>query len=168
MSRKASISHADALAQHLEHYKTDMGSMPEALVQLAEASPEVFSAYSSMRTAMLKSEEDGAALPLKYKHLVLVVLDAIRDEPIGIVNHTRAAMLAGLTLQELIEGILLGIIVYGMPAWGKTGRKAVDFAREYEKELKAKAASAARAAKPKAAKPRAAKPKVAKPAAAKS
>ena len=29
-----------------------------------------------------------------------------------------------VTVDELTEGILLGIIVYGMPAWGKTGRKA--------------------------------------------
>jgi len=34
--------------------------------------------------------------------------------------------------------------VYGTPAWGKVGRKAVDFAVTYEKELAAKAAKAAK------------------------
>jgi alkylhydroperoxidase/carboxymuconolactone decarboxylase family protein YurZ len=125
----------DSLAKHADHYKS-MGAMPEALAQLAEAAPEVFDTYSRMRAALLKSEADGAALPLKYKHLILVVLDAIRDEQIGIINHTRAAMMAGLTKEELAEGILLGIIVYGMPAWGKTGRKAVEFAKGYSEELK--------------------------------
>ena len=127
----------EALARHAEHYKS-MGALPEALAQLVDASPEVFDAYSKMRAALLKPESEGAALPLKYKHLILVVLDAIRDEPIGIVNHTRAAMLHGLTVDELTEGILLGIIVYGMPAWGKTGRKAVDFAKGFAEELKQK------------------------------
>jgi alkylhydroperoxidase/carboxymuconolactone decarboxylase family protein YurZ len=128
----------EALARHAEHYKS-MGQLPEALADLVDASPEVFDAYSKMRAALLKPETAGAALPLKYKHLILVVLDAIRDEPIGIVNHTRAAMLHGLTVDELTEGILLGIIVYGMPAWGKTGRKAVGFAKEFARELSGKA-----------------------------
>jgi alkylhydroperoxidase/carboxymuconolactone decarboxylase family protein YurZ len=135
----------EIIARHTHHYMTDMGAMPEALLQLAEYAPEAFDAYSSLRTALLKSDADGAALPLKIKHLILVVLDAIRDEPIGIINHTRAAMMAGLTRAELVEGLLLGIIVYGTPAWGKVGRKAVDFAVTYEKELAAKAAKAAKA-----------------------
>ncbi|ABE36468.1 putative carboxymuconolactone decarboxylase [Paraburkholderia xenovorans LB400] len=138
MDQESNATSQDILKQHAAHYESDMGGLPEALVQLAEYAPETFDAYSRMRTTMLKSEADGAKLPLKYKHLILVVLDAIRDEPIGIVNHTRAAMNAGLSVDELIEGILLGIIVYGMPAWGKTGRKAVTFAVEFEKELAGK------------------------------
>lgn len=136
MTDSTSTKLKQILDRHAPHYHTDMGAMPEALVQLAEYAPDAFDAYSYMRTALLKSEQDGAKLPLKYKHLILVVLDAIRDEPIGVVNHTRAAMLAGLSVEELVEGLLLGIIVYGMPAWGKTGRKAVDFAVGFREELK--------------------------------
>ena len=136
MSATGSESLKETLARHAPHYETDMGGMPEALVQLAQYAPEAFDAYSRMRTTLLKAESEGAKLPLRYKHLILAVLDAARDEPIGIVNHTRAAMLAGLSRDELVEGILLGIIVYGMPAWGKTGRKAVEFAAAFEEELK--------------------------------
>ena len=127
------------LQRSIDHYMKDMGAMPEALQQLNAVAPDVFAAYSELRGALFKSEADGGKLPLRYKHLICVVLDAVRDEPIGVVNHTRAAMLAGLTVDELVEGILSGIIVYGMPIWGKVGRKAVDFAVEFQKELDAEA-----------------------------
>lgn len=133
MSTSKKNADVDAiLKRHAHHYHTDMGQMPEALVQLAQYAPEAFDAYSGMRTALLKGEDEGAALPLKYKHLILTVLDCIRDEPIGVINHTRASLKAGLSIEELVEGILLGIIVYGMPAWGKVGRKAVDYAVQFE------------------------------------
>jgi len=138
MSDKRAAKVKKVLAKHAHHYTHDMGEMPPTLGQFASFDPDAFDGYSTMRTALLKSEAEGAILPLKYKHLILVVLDAIRDEQIGIINHTRAAMMAGLTAQEVAEGLLLGIIVYGAPAWGKTGRKAAEFAVEFEKELAAK------------------------------
>jgi alkylhydroperoxidase/carboxymuconolactone decarboxylase family protein YurZ len=91
-----------------------------------------------MRADLLKSEADGAALSLKFKHIILAVLDVQRDEPLGMINHVRAAMLAGATAAEITESVLLGIIVNGMPAWGKIGRKAVEFAVNFEQEQKKK------------------------------
>lgn len=124
------------MKRHAHHYHTDMGSLPEALVQLAQYAPATFDAYSSMRADLLKSEADGAALSLKFKHIILAVLDVQRDEPLGMINHVRAAMLAGATAAEITESVLLGIIVNGMPAWGKIGRKAVEFAVNFEQEQK--------------------------------
>ena len=138
MSDKRAEKAKKVLAKHAHHYTSDMGVMPPTLGQFASFDPEAFDGYSTMRTALLRSEEEGAKLPLKYKHLILAVLDAIRDEQVGIINHTRAAMMAGLTVDEVAEGMLLGIIVYGAPAWGKTGRKAAEFAVEFQKELDAK------------------------------
>ena len=133
MSNTKAPDEHEALGKHASHYKT-MGAMPEALVDLARHAPGAFDAYSAMRASLLKTEEQGAALPLKYKHLIIAVLDVQRDEPIGMNNHIRAAMLAGCTAEEVTEAILLGIIVNGMPAWGKIGRKGVEFAHKFAQE----------------------------------
>lgn len=133
------IGQQDVLKRHAHHYSSDMGALPEALQQLAEYAPGTFDAYSHMRSDLLKSEAEGGKLPLKYKHLILAVLDVQRDEPIGMNNHIRAAMLAGCTADEVTEAVLLGIIVNGMPAWGKIGRKGVEFAHKLQKEQQGKA-----------------------------
>jgi len=138
MNNQSSSLPEDVMKRHAHHYHTDMGSLPEALVQLAQYAPATFDAYSSMRADLLKSEADGAALSLKFKHIILAVLDVQRDEPLGMINHVRAAMLAGATAAEITESVLLGIIVNGMPAWGKIGRKAVEFAVNFEQEQKKK------------------------------
>jgi alkylhydroperoxidase/carboxymuconolactone decarboxylase family protein YurZ len=127
----------DAIGKHADHYKSMGPALPEALVDLARHAPEAFDAYSAMRANLLKTQEQGAKLPLKYKHLIIAVLDVQRDEPIGMNNHIRAAMLAGCTAEEVTEAILLGIIVNGMPAWGKIGRKGAEFAHQFAREAKA-------------------------------
>ena len=134
MSDTPITSTSDAIGKHADHYKTMGPAMPEALVDLARHAPGAFDAYSAMRANLLKTEAQGAKLPLKYKHLIIAVLDVQRDEPIGMNNHIRAAMLAGCTAEEVTEAILLGIIVNGMPAWGKIGRKGAEFAHQFEKE----------------------------------
>lgn len=136
-STGSSVDTRDAIGKHADHYKTMGPSMPEALVDLARHAPEAFDAYSAMRANLLKTPEQGAKLPLKYKHLIIAVLDVQRDEPIGMNNHIRAAMLAGATAEEVTEAILLGIIVNGMPAWGKIGRKGAEFAHQFAKEQQA-------------------------------
>jgi hypothetical protein len=47
----------------------------------------------------------------------------------------RAAIRAGLTIDELVEALIQVMMVNGISTWGKVGYKVVEFADEIKKEL---------------------------------
>jgi alkylhydroperoxidase/carboxymuconolactone decarboxylase family protein YurZ len=121
----------ETLARHMEHYERTMGTIPDALADLAEASPEMFDGYSKLRRAYLRPDSE-AALPLKYRHLILLTLDCMVHNLDGALNHLQAAMRAGLSADEVTDAMLAFFIVGGAPAWGEYGRHVVARARATE------------------------------------
>lgn len=111
-----------------QHYVETMGGVPESLSALAEESREVFEGYSELRMWLLRPD-DTETLPLKYRHLMLSLLDCAGGNLGGARNHARAAMNRGATAPEVRDAMLLLIIACGMPAWGGFGRRVVDMAR---------------------------------------
>jgi alkylhydroperoxidase/carboxymuconolactone decarboxylase family protein YurZ len=107
-----------------------MGYMPDSIADLERVAPDVAEHYVGMREQLLAEPADGAGLPLKYRHLVMAVLDCVGHHGFGSKQHARAAVRAGATLDEVRDALLLPILTNGMPTWGNYGRHAFAAAQE--------------------------------------
>jgi len=47
----------------------------------------------------------GTALPQKYKHILVMVIDAVHGAPQGVRANAAAAMRAGATKEEIVEAV---------------------------------------------------------------
>lgn len=143
---------AAALAADVEraraHYLQVLGVIPEPIRAMAEYAPEALVAYQQFKDYLYKPDGQ-AALDLKTKELIYVVLDTATGNLAGANNHLRAAVEQGLTVPELAEALIQVMNVCGITTWGQTGWKVLDEARALTQP-----ARAARAAKPRATKRR--------------
>ena len=120
---------SEALEQHKAHFLETMGKLPDSFATLARVAPEAFDGYSRMREWAMRLPPEGH-LPLKYKHLLFVVMDALHDNQHGALLHTRAAIDAGLTLGELTEAMVIMLMLHGVNTWGKQGRYIIEYAEK--------------------------------------
>lgn len=118
-----------ALAQRvragIEHFEATMGHLPVQMKTMSEQMPQVFAGYMDIRTWVMREPPDGA-MPRKYKHLIFTLLDCIYGNDKGAVNHARAALRRGLSIDELLEGMVQVLIVGGIGVYGQTGYKVLD------------------------------------------
>ena len=118
-----------ALAQRVkagvEHFEMTMGHLPVQMKTLSERMPEVFAGYMDIRTWVMRDPPEGA-MPRKYKHLIFTLLDCIYGNDKGAENHARAGLRRGLTIDELLEGMVQVFIVGGIGVYGQTGYKVLD------------------------------------------
>jgi len=63
-----------------------------------------------MRKEVLK-EPPAGALSRKIKEMLFSILDCVTGEVNGAKTHARAAIDAGLSMEELVEGFIIAIMV---------------------------------------------------------
>ncbi|MPZ24945.1 MAG: carboxymuconolactone decarboxylase family protein [Micromonosporaceae bacterium] len=103
-----------------DYYQNDIGRVPDAIRYAIDYAPEAFDGYFASRTAVIR--QDGAALPKRYANLIFAVLDVATGNVVGATNHTRAALEAGCTPDEVVAAFVQTWLVAGFAAtWGKVG-----------------------------------------------
>lgn len=111
-----------------EHFVSVLGTLPEPIRAMAEYAPEALIAYMAFKDYLYKPEGE-AALDLKTKELIYVVLDTATGNLAGANNHLKAAMDAGLTVPQLAEAMIQVMNVCGITTWGQTGYRVLDEAK---------------------------------------
>ena len=137
---KAAVDSAKA------HYISVLGVIPEPIRAMADYAPEALVAYQHFKDYLYKPEGE-AALDLKTKELIYVVLDTATGNLPGANNHLRAAVDQGLTVPELAEAMIQVMNVCGITTWGQTGYKVLDEAKRMTEARAAGQATTARAKK---------------------
>ncbi|MEI7786547.1 MAG: carboxymuconolactone decarboxylase family protein [Betaproteobacteria bacterium] len=110
------------------HYIEVLGVLPEPIRAMAEYAPQALVAYQHFKD-YLYQPEGQAALDLKTKELIYVVLDTATGNLSGANNHLRAAVDQGLTVPELAEAMIQVMNVCGITTFGQTGYKVLDEAK---------------------------------------
>ncbi|HEX5040901.1 MAG TPA: carboxymuconolactone decarboxylase family protein [Candidatus Limnocylindria bacterium] len=111
---------------------------------LARYQPDVFASYMSMRQGLFRDLSSGGALDRKTKELIILGIECIARKtnppPTG---HTRYAVEAGATPEEISEVVGLCIMLGGMITYRESGRFVLREAVEHTERLKAGAAEPA-------------------------
>jgi len=128
---------ADSEADAFAHFTNSMGNVAPSIRAMRKFAPGYFEGYVKMREFIYTNPPEGA-LDLKTKELIYVLLDIATDNLPGAENHMRAAMRAGLTTAELVQGCMQVIHVMGIGTWGKTGHKVCESAERVEAEMREK------------------------------
>jgi alkylhydroperoxidase/carboxymuconolactone decarboxylase family protein YurZ len=113
----------------IRYYKKELGWVPPFVKVLAKYSPSSLDGYLTMRRAVMKEPPQGA-LPMKIKEMLFSILDSVTGEVNGTKAHARAAIDAGLSMEELVEGFVIAIMVTGLPTMCKAGVHAINAAEE--------------------------------------
>jgi len=119
----------------LRHYQETLGNVPAAINAMMKYDPITFEGYTMIRKRIMKKPPEGS-LPVRIKELIFVLLDCVVGNLEGAKNHVRAAINAGLTMDELIEGLIQVMMVTGISSWGLVGYKVAEFAEEINKNKK--------------------------------
>jgi alkylhydroperoxidase/carboxymuconolactone decarboxylase family protein YurZ len=97
----------------LQYMGQAFGSVPQWGELLSGASPSTFEAYYQLRAVVFRD----AALPRRYKELLLVTLNCTERYEVGIGVHARGALTAGASRAELLDAVRTSIISGGIVAW---------------------------------------------------
>jgi alkylhydroperoxidase/carboxymuconolactone decarboxylase family protein YurZ len=120
----------------IQYYEKELGWVPSFVKVLAKYSPGSLDGYLTMRREVLK-EPPAGALPIKIKEMLFSILDSVTGEGNGAKAHAKAAIDAGLTMEELVEGFVIAIMVTGITTMCKAGVDAINAAEERFKERNA-------------------------------
>lgn len=126
---------SDRETDFLEYYEKELGWAPPFVKVLAKYSPGALDGYLTMRKEVMHEPPRGA-LPRKIKEMLFTILDCVTGEVNGAKAHARAAVDAGLTTEELVEGLVIAVMVTGIPTMCKAGVDAIGAAEERIKEGK--------------------------------
>jgi hypothetical protein len=88
-----------------------------------------------LREFVFRAPPDGH-LEIWTKEFIFVLLDIQAGNIRGARNHLQNAMRAGLTVGQLIEGLVQLIMVGGITAWNLGGREVLELALEIERAAK--------------------------------
>jgi AhpD family alkylhydroperoxidase len=99
--------------------------MPDFWIKLAEYVPWVMDGYAMMRERTFRDISAGGALSKKVKELIIVAMNILQGNIWGIYAHTRAAIRAGATPNEIAEVVALTILSRGMVAYRMGGYDAL-------------------------------------------
>lgn len=127
---------SDAIEKGRAHFMETLGNIPEPIRAIFDYAPGYFEGYLAMREYIYQ-EPPKAALDLKTKELIYVLLDIVTRNQDGAENHLKAAMKHGLTTAELAEACMQVIHVCGITPWGTVGWKVCDTAARIEAEMRA-------------------------------
>ena len=114
----------------LDYYRNELKWNPPFAEILSKYSPKGLNGYLVMR----ESIENGQ-LPKKTRELVFTILDSLDDEVSGAKAHAIAAIEAGLTMEELVEGFMIVTIVKGINVLCKTGVQVIEAAEKKWQEI---------------------------------
>lgn len=127
---------SDTIEQARAHFMQTLGNVPEPIRAFMDHAPGYLEGYLKMRE-YIYTAPPKAALDLKTKELIYVILDIVTRNLEGAENHLQAAMKHGLTSAELAEACMQVIHVCGITPWGTVGWKVCDTAARLEREAKA-------------------------------
>jgi len=119
----------------LAQIRATHGHLPEGFRILAEHAPEAFLGYMGLREFVFRAPPEGH-LEIWTKEFIFVLLDIQAGNIRGARNHLQNAMRAGLTVGQLIEGLVQLIMVGGITAWNLGGREVLELALELERVAK--------------------------------
>ena len=119
----------------LAQIRATHGHLPEGFRILAEHAPEAFLGYMGLREFVFHAPPEGH-LEIWTKEFIFVLLDIQAGNIRGARNHLKNAMRAGLTVGQLIEGLVQLIMVGGITAWNLGGREVLELALELERVAK--------------------------------
>jgi alkylhydroperoxidase/carboxymuconolactone decarboxylase family protein YurZ len=89
---------------------------------LARHCPAAFIGYMTLRQGIFKAPPEGA-LDTKAKELVILAMEcALKKTNPPPVGHTRRAVEAGATVEEVAEVVSLAIMIGGMLTYQEAGR----------------------------------------------
>jgi alkylhydroperoxidase/carboxymuconolactone decarboxylase family protein YurZ len=131
---------SDPIEKARAHFMETLGNVPEPIRAFMDHAPGYLEGYLKMRE-YIYTAPPKAALDLKTKELIYVLLDIVTRNLEGAENHLRAAMRHGLTSAELAEACMQVIHVCGITPWGTVGWKVCDTAARIEREAKTKGAA---------------------------
>jgi alkylhydroperoxidase/carboxymuconolactone decarboxylase family protein YurZ len=97
----------------LEYMTQAFGAAPSWSILLAETSPRVLEAYYQLRATVFRD----AALPRRYKELLVVILNATERFEVGLEAHMRGAIAAGASRSEVLDAAVTSIASGGIVAW---------------------------------------------------
>lgn len=117
------------MANSRTYYQEPHGELPNWVTQMEQYAPHALEAYTQLEQVILN---DGA-LSKKEKECILVGVNAARRYESGMIHHTKAALEAGATLEELAEILSVCILSRGLPAWLE-GIKALSYAVQFQKD----------------------------------
>jgi alkylhydroperoxidase/carboxymuconolactone decarboxylase family protein YurZ len=128
-------TNSPAVDAALEQIRGTHGHVPEGFRILADHAPEAFLGYMGLREFVFRAPPDGH-LEIWTKEFIFVLLDIQAGNIRGARNHLQNAMRAGLTVGQLIEGLVQLIMVGGITAWNLGGREVLELALEIERAAK--------------------------------
>ena len=114
-----------AVAKGKASFMATSGRIPPSYEVLIEHAPQVFAGYGMIRDFVMRTPEEGGALDLKTKELIFTLLDTLAGQKEGAIAHAKVAMKNGLTMPELIEGLVQVVMVGGIPTWNSVGVEVV-------------------------------------------
>ncbi len=100
------------LERLLLRYKESYGQVPDWAETVSQIMPELLGPWMEIRSKVIA---DGA-LPRKVKELFLLGINLVRRYPSGIESHTKGALDAGATQEEVMEAIATAILSSAAPA----------------------------------------------------
>ena len=103
------------------NFTATSGRVPDSFQLLMKHAPAAFAGYGLLRNALMQ-DKPHAALDLKTKEFIFVLLDVLRGDAKGASSHAANAMRLGLTLPELAEGLVQVIMVGGINTWNMIGQ----------------------------------------------
>src|SRR5260221_5213989 len=110
MSAMGDAPNSDSVDAALEQIRRTHGHVPEGFRLLANHAPDAFLGYMGLREFAFRAPPEGH-LALWTKEFIFVLLDIQAGNIRGARNHLSNAMLAGLTVRQLTEGLVHLIIV---------------------------------------------------------
>jgi len=135
MTATREAPHSAALDTALEQIRKTHGHVPEGFLVLAEHAPEAFLGYMGLRDFVFREPPEGH-LDIWTKEFIFVLLDIQAGNVRGARNHLRNAMGCGLTVGQLIEGLVQLIMVGDITTWNLGGREILELAVEIERDGK--------------------------------
>ncbi|BBK35043.1 hypothetical protein STAQ_01210 [Allostella sp. ATCC 35155] len=130
----------EAIQRGIDNLMQTFGRVPDTFRVMLEHAPEAFAGYTTMRSFAMRDRHEGAALDLKTKEFIFVLLDVAGGNLVGAKSHLTQAMKLGLTIPELVEGLVQVMMANGITAWNLVGRPVLEHGLEIEAAAKAPAA----------------------------
>src|SRR5262245_19327962 len=112
-----------------KHIKASLGlKMPDFWALLGEHAPFALDGYLTMRRGVFGLAEDGGTsqIPKRYLEMMVIALNIAQNNQWGLKEHTRAAIEAGATKDELIQLVVLCIMSAGMVSYRKAGYLVIE------------------------------------------
>jgi alkylhydroperoxidase/carboxymuconolactone decarboxylase family protein YurZ len=102
-----------------DHYAQTMGGPPPQLERMAAMDPELFERYTAMRELFYSDREGG--LDRGAKELLFILLNVVVGNPHGAMNHLEPARAAGVSGEQLRDGLTVALLIGGVACWGLVG-----------------------------------------------